>query len=238
MIQLISSIYESNLSLREFEIQKLLEITETNKSESKLWLCNYLEMKNNDSNTSKIDTDTGRGRKIKVLKSSNIDYANHEDDHKELKKFKQTLIKIKQKSFTSAGFSVENRDKPMFEGLDFKYSDPRQVAKDQLDDEIEISYRNHYDTPSSKQEKQYDTQSNSTERQKEPETIVPPLPLKNIGSSKNTQYTNTGKLTKTTMNTTQIRDKMALNNLKNNVNSGMTNHKSNVDCKVHKLIQF
>ena len=52
---------------------------------------------------------------------------------------------------------------------------------------------------------------------------MPPLALKNIGAGKN-QNKTTGKLTRTTMNTTQIRDKPIIS-LK-----GLNTHKmSNVD---------
>ena len=123
--------------------------------------------------------------------------------------------KIRKKSLTSAGFSIENKhnltNHSKKDTTEFKYNGANK-AQDDLDD-IDISYIN--DSPNNKHISAI-VQGNTSmvERGKEGESIVPPLSLKNIGSGKITQNTNTGKLTRTTMNTTQIRDKMPLNNLK------------------------
>lgn len=120
-----------------------------------------------------------------------------------------------------------------------KYNNPPKKIKDFVDDEIDISYNNKFNTPEKKcEDSQQDESihSNSTTKNREGETIVPPLALKNIGSGKNTQHTTTGKLTRTTMHTTQIRDKMPLNNLKNNVNNVVSNAESNEN-KTHKDTQ-
>ena len=108
-------------------------------------------------------------------------------------------------------------------------------VEDATDEEIEVSYNHNYNSPDMKNEKAHiilSRQSNSSEINLDCDAKVPPLALKNLKSSKNTQGNNTGKLTRTTMNTTQIRDKMSSNNLKYNINSGITQHKSNTDCKL------
>lgn len=120
----------------------------------------------------------------------------------------------------------------------FKISDNRlkynsNKINDFVDDDMDISYQNNYNSPNLKNisaHKILSRMSNPSVIHKEGESIVPPLSLKNIGSSKNTQNNTTGKMTRTTMHTTQIRDKMALNNLKN-ITTAKSNQKSNVDCK-------
>ena len=175
-----------------------------------IYIIHFLGSKECDSNISKGDNDSKRNKKIKVLKYSNIEYAKDDLMNKDKNLIKLNTNKIRKKSLTSAGFSIENKKNLNSEheanNTNFKYSEVKQ-AKDDLDD-IDISYNN--DSPSIKNKRQ----GNPNEKQKEGESIVPPLALKNIGSGKITQNTNTGKLTRTTMNTTQIRDKMPLNNLK------------------------
>lgn len=114
---------------------------------------------------------------------------------------------------------------------------PNKKIKDFVDDEIDISYNAKFESPqkqiddSDQEDMSIPRTAEKIKNSKENESIVPPLALKNIGSSKNTQNTTTGKLTRTTMHTTQIRDKVPLNNLKSNIigNNPLTNHKSNVD---------
>lgn len=119
-----------------------------------------------------------------------------------------------------------------------KYTDvnAQKKIKDFVEGELDLSYHDEwYDSPSNYKKattKVLSRGSHSKEgKHKETESIVPPLSLKNIGANKGTQQTNTGKLTRTTMHSTQIRDKLPLNNLKNNVSSGIQNQKSNGDCK-------
>lgn len=129
---------------------------------------------------------------------------------------------IRKKSQTSAGFSLENPVKPHEKSQtperNLKYSENQKKLNNFVDDEIDMPSLNK-NSPEKSQKI-----SNAKNGQKENETIVPPLFLKNISSSnKNAQNTGTGKLTRTTMNTTQIRDKIPLNNLKNNMNSDKSN---------------
>lgn len=219
------------------KLNKLLTQTESNTGESRR-SAQCIGNKGYDSNTNKAEFDSKRNRKIKVLKYSNIEYAKDDSSSKERNVVKLHPNKIRKKSLTSAGFAVDTKhsckNKSGVKDVDFKYSGPRQMIHCDVDDEIDVSYPDNYDSPIIKHERAHailTRHSNSNERQKENESIVPPLALKNIGSSKNTQNTNTGKLTRTTMNTTQIRDKMPLNHLKNNVNSALPNAKSNSDCK-------
>lgn len=195
--------------------------------------------KDEESNTNTSNYDSKTGKKIKVLKYSNIEYAK--DNSMNMDKHLNTASKsqVRKKSQTSAGFSIENRLKPdtnlKTPGSNFKYSETQKKIRDFVDDELEISYNEQYDSPLSKTSGAHKVLSRLSTKvagHKETEAIVPPLALKNIGSSKNTQNTATGKLTRTTMNTTQIRDKLPLNNLKSNGNTGHSNHKSNTDCKL------
>lgn len=114
----------------------------------------------------------------------------------------------------------------------FKYESNK--VNDFVDDDMDISYQGNYESPSSKDKhahKILSRMSNPSLIHKDGESIVPPLALKDIGSSKNTQNNTTGKMTRTTMHTTQIRDKLALNNLKN-VTTGKSNQKSYLDCNI------
>ena len=86
-----------------------------------------------------------------------------------------------------------------------------------MDEEIEVSYNQNYNSPDGNDNRALlvlSRQSISTNQNCENEARVPPLALKNIKSGKNTHGNNTGKLTRTTMNTTQIRDKISSSNIK------------------------
>lgn len=102
-----------------------------------------------------------------------------------------------------------------------------------VDDEIVLSYKDNSESPDRNGDRVYSMLKRGSEKQvpiKESESIVPPLVLKDIGGNKNNTNGNTGKLTRTTMHSTQIRDKIPLNNLKN-MNTEKSNQKSNIDCK-------
>ena len=171
-----------------------------------------------------------------MLKYSNIEYAKESSFAKD--RNIATKSQTRKKSQTSAGFAIDSQ-----KGNIQKLKTPGKVKYDKekindfVDHEIDMSYGNENESPMNKNKQNHKILSRLSNPGlviKEGESIVPPLALKNIGSSKNTQGT-TGKLTRTTMHSTQIRDKMPLNNLKNNVNSGQSNHISNIDCKYKEI---
>lgn len=195
--------------------------------------------KDEGSNTNKSNYDSKTGKKIKILKYSNIEYAKDGSTNMDKQLNTASKSQVRKKSQTSAGFSIENRLKPDTNPKtpisNFKYKETQKKIRDFVDDELDISYNEQYDSPLSKTSGAHKVLSRLNTKggaHKETESIVPPLALKNISSSKNTQNTATGKLTRTTMNTTQIRDKLPLNNLKSAGNTGHSNHKSNTDCKL------
>lgn len=119
ILQVISNIYESNISLRDYEISQLLTREESSDPNSirmsKPTVSNrdqgtlncfflvlnfiFVDRKEDASNTSKLE-DSKRSKKIKVLKYSNIEYADEKCSDKNLQK----VGKMRKKSQTSAGF--------------------------------------------------------------------------------------------------------------------------------------
>jgi hypothetical protein len=162
------------------------------------------------------------GKKIKILKYSNIEYVKESSHSKDRNIHTINKNVNRKKSQTSAGFSLENSSKQHEKSMtpvgNLKYSENHKNVHNFVDDDMDLpSFSKNSPEKSQKV-------PNLKNGQKENETIVPPLFLKNLSSNnKNAQNTGTGKLTRTTMNTTQIRDKIPLNNLKNNVNSEKSN---------------
>lgn len=109
-----------------------------------------------------------------------------------------------KKSQISAGFTIcqkkgsIQKEKPL-ENLETSNLNVEKI-NEFVDDEISITYNKNL------QERKNES--------KDSESIVPPLSLQNI-KTKGAQNKTTGKLTRTTMHSTQIRDKRPLNNLKN-----------------------
>lgn len=240
MLRVISSVYESCLSLRESEIKRLASSqakfreSESVNDNGMYLIIILLVRRDYVSNTTKSNYDSKGCKKIKVLKYSNIEYAKDNSFAKE-RHINTNKSQGRQKSQTSAGFSIEDRksDLEKFKITNNRLKYNSNKINDFVDDDMDISYQNNYNSPNIKNtgaHKILSRMSNPSVIHKEGESIVPPLALKNIGSSKNTQNNTTGKMTRTTMHTTQIRDKMALNNLKN-ITTGKSNQKSNADCK-------
>ena len=158
------------------------------------------------------------------MKYSNIEYAKENSLSKDRNIHTTNKNVNRKKSQTSAGFSLEDSSKPHEKSQtpvgNFKYSENQKQMHNFVDDEMDLPGF----SKNSPEKSQKAPNLNMKNGQKENETIVPPLSLKNISSSnKNAQNTGTGKLTRTTMTTTQIRDKIPLNNLKNNMNSDKSN---------------
>lgn len=185
------------------------------------------------SNTSKSNYESKQGKKIKVLKYSNIEYFKDSQltKNKNLNTFKEGRNK---KSQVSAGFSIWDKEGNV-EKLQTPGSRDYNANKMNgfVDDEINLSYHDNFVSPHLKENRVLSMLKRGSGKQaaiREGESIVPPLILKDLGNNKNNQNGTTGKLTRTTMQSTQIRDKVPLNNLKN-ISTGKSNKKSNLDCK-------
>lgn len=175
-------------------------------------------------NTSKSNYESRIQKKIKVLKNSNIDFSKNLSLSKNRNLHTTTKSQVRKTSQTSAGFSIDNKlkqeEKLNTPGASFKYKDNHQPIHDFVDDEMDISYNQRFDSPDDKSAEAHKVLSRIGTKnitQKEGESIVPPLSLKNINANKSNQNKTTGKLTRTTMQSTQIRDKLPLNNLISNV---------------------
>lgn len=163
ILKLVTSVYENNIAFRDFEIKRMFQFLEDSKDGSSrpsaqndhgklsthLYIIVDLADTEQDMNSSKVD-DSKRSKKIKVLKYSNIEYADDKKSDKNRSKVPKN--KIQKQYQTSAGFSLENngrtvKPKP---GTDFKYSHPPQKIKDFVDDEMDIPYNNNFDSPEKK----------------------------------------------------------------------------------------
>lgn len=178
-----------------------------------------------------------KNKKIKVLKNSRIEYAKEHPNaaipdsinantDERIEKSSETVGSPKER-IANLKSNSKSEKTPLNCSL---YNN----AKDAMDEEIEVSYNQNYNSPDGNDNRALlvlSRQSISTNQNCENEARVPPLALKNIKSGKNTHGNNTGKLTRTTMNTTQIRDKISSSNIKWNTNSAVFQQNSNTDCK-------
>jgi len=183
--------------------------------------------------TSKTD-ESKNNKKIKILKYSNIEIAKDSSLSKDRNLGKVRKDQNKQKSQISPGFENKGKrrnEKSHTPNASYKYGENQKKIQSFVDDDIDIPTPNMSNASSRRQEHAENEVRNTKQIQKETESIVPPLLLKDIGFSKNTQNTGTGKLTRTTMNTTQIRDKLPVKNIKSTVNPAHSNQKSNENSK-------
>ena len=179
-----------------------------------------------------------KSKKIKVLKNSRIEYAKEHPNAAIPDSINANTDERIEKSSETVGSPKERianlKSNSKSEKTHLNCS-LYNNAKDAMDEEIEVSYNQNYNSPDGNDNRALlvlSRQSISTNQNCENEARVPPLALKNIKSGKNTHGNNTGKLTRTTMNTTQIRDKISSSNIKWNTNSAVFQQNSNTDCKL------
>ena len=182
------------------------------------------------SNTSKSNAEGRSGKKLKILKYSNIEYFKDSNSRKP--KHLNTREGNRKKSQTSAGFTIWEKRVNNVQKIytpNNKEFDANKI-NEFVDDEIDLSYQDINESPSHNckgSPAKALVKTNKNTSNKEVESIVPPLALKNIGGNRTTQNGTTGKLTRTTMQSTHIRDKIGFKQTQsNNANTAQSNQRS------------
>ena len=238
-IEKIHNVYENHISIQDKEIMALASNLNTLKQSESVRnrgnLPDFISLENKQfaSNPSNSNWEVKSGKKLKILKYSNIEYFKDSSNHKA--KNLNTNSGARKKSQTSAGFTIwekKGKMKKIYTPSHKEYD--AEKINEFVDNEIDLSFQDIHDSPSQAErspQKWVEENNKKNTVNKEGESIVPPLSLQNIGANKYTQNGTTGKLTRTTMHSTQIRDKMPLNNLKNNIVTWQSKEKSNADSK-------